>query len=150
MGMQLVELPTFKDPQSIVEEITSSDEETETESEDNTLEESTKSLVWDKDFKVFYCTDKTKEEASCSRLAAALISENQEAIIVPEAMVIKKRLPDLLSLLESHARITTFEILVVPRPPTPIPSSPLQTELAEKKWKMGKKGGKGSIEEGEV
>ena len=66
---------------------------------DNTSEESTKSLVRDEDFKVFYHTDKTKEEASCSCLAATLISENQEATEVPKAMVIKKRLLDLLSLL---------------------------------------------------
>ena len=39
IGMQLVELPTFKDPQPIVEEITSLDEE------DETSEEGTESLV---------------------------------------------------------------------------------------------------------
>ena len=44
-GTQLVELPTFKDPQPIVEEITSLDEDVETESEDNTSEEGTESLV---------------------------------------------------------------------------------------------------------
>lgn len=60
-GTQLVEFPTFKDPspegtqfvkppivkdhQPIVKEITSLDEEVETESEDNTPEESTKNPV---------------------------------------------------------------------------------------------------------
>nr|POE58223.1 hypothetical protein CFP56_40807 [Quercus suber] len=63
-------------------------------------------------FKVFYHTNETEEEASSSRLAAALISENQEAIEVPEAMVIEKRLPDLLSLLESYVGTTTSEIPV--------------------------------------
>lgn len=90
MGTQLVELPTFKDPQPIVEEITSLDEEIETEYKDNTSEESTESLVRDEDFKVFYRTNKTKEGASYSHLATTLISENEEAIIVLEAMVIKR------------------------------------------------------------
>ena len=43
-GTQLVELPTFKDLQPIVEKITSSDEDVEIEFEDNTSEESTESL----------------------------------------------------------------------------------------------------------
>ena len=144
MGTQLVELPTFKDPQPIFEEITSSNEE------DETSEEGTESLVWDEDFKVFYRTDKTKEEASCSCLAATLINDNQEAIVVPEAMVIKKRLLDLLSLLESYVGTTTFEIPVVPRPSAPIPPPPPQAEPAKKKRKRDKQGGKGSIEEGKV
>ena len=73
------------------------------------------------------------------RLVAALISENQESTKVPEAMVIEKRLPDLLSLLESHVGTTTSEISVVPRPLTPIPPPPPQTEPAEKKWKKEQK-----------
>ena len=36
-------------------------------------------------------------------------------------MVIEKKLPDLLSLLESYARGTTLEVPVVPRPLTPVP-----------------------------
>ena len=36
-------------------------------------------------------------------------------------MVIKKRLPDLLFLLESHASDATLEVPIVPRPPTPAP-----------------------------
>ena len=148
-GTQLVELPTFKDPQPIVEEITSSDEEAETESEDNTSEESTESLVRDEDLKVFYRTDKTKEEASCSRLVAALISDNQEATKSIWSNGDKKEVARFTFLLESYAGTTTFEIPVVPKPPTPIPPLP-QTEPVEKKWKRDKKGGKGSIEEVEV
>jgi len=89
-----------------------------------------------------YSKDETEEEASSSRLAAALVSENQEATEVPEAMVIEKRLPDLLSLLESHARTITSKILVVPRPPTPIPPPLPQSEPIEKKGKGTKKEGK--------
>ena len=84
------------------------------------------------------------------RLSTTLISENQEATEVLEAMVIEQRLPSLLSLLKSHVGTTTSEIPVVPRPPMPIPPPPPQTELAEKKRKMNKKGGKGFIKEGEV
>ena len=68
-------------------------------------------------------------------------------------MVIEKKLPDLLSLLESHAGDATPEIAVVPWPPTPIlppPPPPTQTEPVDKKRKRDKKGGKGSTEEGEI
>ena len=66
--------------------------------------------------------------------------------------MIEKKLPDLLSLLESHAGDATPEIAVVPRPPTPIlpPPPPTQTEPVDKKRKRYKKGGKGSTEEGEI
>ena len=59
-GTQLVELPTFKDPQPVVEEITSLDEKVETESEDNTSEENIENPDEDEDFEVFY---PTKERA---------------------------------------------------------------------------------------
>ena len=67
-------------------------------------------------------------------------------------MVIEKKLPDLLSLLESHAGDATPEIAVVLRPLTPIlpPPPPTQTEPVDKKRKRDKKGGKGSTEEGEI
>lgn len=65
-------------------------------------------------------------------------------------MMIEKKLPDLLSLLESHARDATPEVVVVPRPPTPIPPPPIQTERADKKRKKDNKGGKGSTEEREI
>ena len=38
----MIDLPTFKDTQPTVEDITSSDEEVETETEDNSSEEDTK------------------------------------------------------------------------------------------------------------
>ena len=98
-GMQLVELPTFRDPQPIVEEITSSNEETKTRFEDNNSEEDTENPVRDEDFEVFYCTDESEEEGLSPYPAAALVSEDQEAIEVFEGMVIEKRLLDLLSLL---------------------------------------------------
>lgn len=66
-------------------------------------------------------------------------------------MVLEKKLPNLLSLLKSHVGDATPEVVVVPRPPTPIPPPfPTQTEPADKKWKREKKGGKGSTEEGEI
>ena len=132
-GTQLVELPTFRDPQPIVEEITSLYEETETELKDNTLEEDTKNLIRDDDFEVFYHTNESKEEGLNPHLAVALVSKDQEPIEVPEGMVIKKRLPDLLSLLESHTRTTVPKVPIIPRPPTLIPPTLTQTELADKK-----------------
>ena len=61
-GTQLVELPTFKDPQLVVVEIISSDKEAEIEIEDNTSEENTENPVEDEDFEVFYHTNKSEEE----------------------------------------------------------------------------------------
>lgn len=72
---------------------------------------------------------------------------------MPKGMVIEKRLPYLLSLLESHAGIATLEVPIVARPLTPIPLAPIQAKPANKKRKRDKKGrggGKGPIEEGEV
>nr|POE87017.1 hypothetical protein CFP56_39394 [Quercus suber] len=51
----------------------------------------------------------TKDIASTSRPIVIAISEDQEAIEVPEAMVIEKKLLGLLSILESHARDATPE-----------------------------------------
>ena len=78
------------------------------------------------------------------------MSEGQGAINVPEAMVIEKKLPDLLSLLESHTEGATPEITVVPKLLMLALPSPTQTELVDKKQKRDKKGGKGSTEEREI
>lgn len=72
--------------------------------------ESIESLFHDKDFEVFYCLDKTEEIASSSRLATAFISQNQVTTEALKAMVLEKRLLDLLSLMESHAGTTTPEV----------------------------------------
>ena len=69
---------------------------------------------------------------------------------MPEGMVIEKKLPDLLFLLESHTGTTNLEIPIVPRPSTPIPLAPVQTKAADKKGKRDKIGGKRPIKEGEV
>ena len=160
-GTQAVELPTFKDPKPvelpafenpkpIIEEITSSNEEAKTETEDHTLEGDTEIPIRDEDFEIFSPTNTSKEEKLNSQLTTALVSEDQEGNEVPEWMVIEKKLPNLLSLLESHARTVAPEVPVVPRPPTPIPPTRVQTEPTDKKGKRDKKGGKGVVEEGEV
>lgn len=101
--------------------------------EEEDKEESTESLVCDEDFEVFYQQDETHDIASSSRLGPVLVSEDQEAIHIPEAMVLEKRMPDLLYLLESHAGGATPEVHIVPKPPTPIPPPPSQTKLVNKK-----------------
>ena len=63
----------------------------------------------------------SEEEGLSPQLTTALVSEDQEDTEVPEGMVIEKKLPDLLSLLESHARTIAPEVPIVPRPLTPIP-----------------------------
>ena len=55
--------------------------------------------------------------------------------MILEAMVLEKRMPDLLSLLESHVGGATPKVPIVPRPPTPTLPPPSQTEMADKKWK---------------
>nr|POF21366.1 hypothetical protein CFP56_43490 [Quercus suber] len=54
-------------------------------------------------------------------------------------MVIEKRVPDLLALLESHAGEATPEVLVVSRPSTLAPPSPSQTDHTDRKRKMERK-----------
>ena len=63
-------------------------------------------------------------------------------------MVIKKRVPDLLSLLESHVSEATTEISVVLRPSTPAPSP--QIYLVNNKRKRDKKARNGVVEKGEI
>ena len=65
-----------------------------------------------------------RRKDSAPQLTTALVSENQEDIKVLEGMVIEKRLSDLLSLLESHARATIPKVPVIPKPLTPIPVAP--------------------------
>ena len=89
-GTQVVKLPTFKDPQLIVKDITSSDEEVDTEFEDNSSEEDTENPVRDKDFEIFYHANESKEEGLSRHLSTTLVSEDQEAIEVLEGMVIEK------------------------------------------------------------
>ena len=91
-----------------------------------------------------------EDVASTSILVTIAVSEDQEAIEIPEAMVIEKKLLELLSLLESHAGDATPEIPVVPRSLTLVPPPPTQTELVDKKRKWDKKGGKGSAKEREI
>ena len=86
----MIDLPTFKDTQPTVEDITSSDEEVDREFEDNSLEEDTENPVRDKDFEIFYHVNESKEEGLSRHLCTTLVSEDQEAIEVPEGMVIEK------------------------------------------------------------
>ena len=82
--------------------------------------------------------------------SAVVVSEDQGAMKVSEAMVIEKKLLDLLSLLKFHTGGATPEIPVVPKPST-LASPPLtQTKPGDKKQKRDKKGGKRSTEEGEI
>ena len=65
-------------------------------------------------------------------------------------MVLQRRTPNLLALLESHVGSATPEVSVDPRPPTPLPSRTSPIELVEKKRKRDKKSGKGMSEEGKI
>ena len=59
--------------------------------------------------------------------------------MIPKAMVLEKRMLDLLSLLESHVGGATPKIPIVPKPPTPAPPPPSQIKTADKKWKRNKR-----------
>lgn len=131
------------------EEIIPLEDETEFQFEE-AEEKGFESLVREEDFEAFYCPDLTKDVATTSTPTVVSVSVDHDATKVLEGMVIEKRLPDLLSLLESHVDDTTPEILVVPRPPTPTPLPPPQTNPADKKRKRDKKAGKGIAKKGEI
>ena len=148
-GTQYVELPAHQVAQLIAKgkEIIPSKDETEVRSEE-AKEKGFESLVCEEDFEVFYCPDLTKDATTTSTPTAIAVSADHDATKVPEGMVIEKRLPNLLYLLESHIDDATPQTPVVPRPLTPLP--PPQTDLANKKRKWDKKVGKGIAEEGEI
>ena len=146
-----MELPAHQVAQFIAEgeEIIPSEDEAEVPLKE-TEEEDLGGLVREEDFEVFYHFDVTESAATTSTPATIAVSSNQGATEVLEGMVIEKKLPNLLSLLESHVGDATLEVLVVPRPPTPAPPPPPQNDPIEKKRKRDKKVGKGAAEEGEV
>ena len=65
-----------------------------------------------------------EDVASTSISVTIAVSKDQEAIEILEAMVIEKKLLELLSLLESHTGDATPEILVVPTSPILVPPPP--------------------------
>lgn len=69
---------------------------------------------------------------------------------MPEGMVIKKRLSDLLSLLESHVGDVTPKVPMVPRPPTLASYPSPQTIPTDKKRKRDKKARNDITEVGEI
>jgi len=65
-------------------------------------------------------------------------------------VVLQRKTPNLLALLESHVEGTTPEVAVNPYPPTPLPSWVSPAEPLEKKRKRDKKAGNETFGEGEV
>ena len=65
-------------------------------------------------------------------------------------MVVQKRTPNLLVLLEVHAGVALFEVPVASRPLTPILPWNSPTEQAEKKQKRDKKQDKEIVGKGEI
>ena len=92
----------------------------------------------------------TEDTTTTSTSVVIVVSVNQEAIQVPEGMVIEKRVPDLLSLLESHVSEATTEISVVPRPSTPAPAPFPQIDPVDNKRKRDKNARNGIVEKGEI
>ena len=79
VGTQLVELPTLQETQPLVEEVLSLDNEVKAQSEEveeETEEESTKGLVCDEDFEIFYHKNMIEDVASTSRPATVVIIED--------------------------------------------------------------------------
>ena len=85
----------------------------------------------------FYHLDVIKDTITTSTSVVVAVSANQEAIQVPEGMLIEKRVPDLLSLLESHANEATPKISVVPRPSTPTSAPSPKIDPFDNKRKKG-------------
>lgn len=67
----------------------------------------------EEDFEIFYHANVTEDTIITSTLEAIAVSTNKKATQVPEGMVIEKRVPDLLALLESYANEATSKVLVV-------------------------------------
>lgn len=66
-------------------------------------------------------------------------------------MVLEEKTPDLLALLTAHARGTSFEVLVVARPPTLASTRASSGDVTDKKQKRDQKGkGFKRAEEGEI
>lgn len=112
------------------EEIIPSEDEAKVQFEE-AKEEGFQGIVCKEDFEVFYHPDVTEDVATTSTPAAIVVSANHDAIEVPEGTMIEKRVPDLLSLLESYAGDATPEIPLVQRPSTLAP--PPQIDLVEEK-----------------
>ena len=72
IGIQLVELPTLTKTQHLVEEVISLNDEVKAQSkeiEEESEEESSESLLHDKDFEIFSHRDSTKDVVSSSKPA---------------------------------------------------------------------------------
>lgn len=65
-------------------------------------------------------------------------------------MVIQKKTPNLMALLDSHTKEATPEVLIILKPLTPLPPRPSPPEPAKKKRKREKRPGKKVSEEGEI
>ena len=93
----------------------------------------------DKDFEVFYQeAPKVSLAPTCRHLIAAQVSTSQEALDIPEAMVLEEKTPDLLALLTTHAGDDSPVVPIVPRPPTPAPAHATTAKVIKKKRKRGK------------
>lgn len=103
------------------------------------------------DFEVFDQPNLAKSlEAIPKRLVSTQVSTKQKATDIPEAIVLQRRTPNILALLESHAKSATLEVAVDPKPPTPHPSRAFLIKLGEKIRKRDKRPGKEVFEEGEI
>lgn len=65
-------------------------------------------------------------------------------------MVIQKKTPNLMALLDSHAKEATPEVLIILKPLNPLPPRPSPPEPAKKKRKREKRPGKKVSEEAEI
>ena len=88
--------------------------------------------------------------ASSRRQSAIRVNSDQETTDIREAVVLQRKTPNLLALLESHVEGTTPEVAVNPCPPTPLPPWVSPAEPLEKKRKRDKKAGNETSKEGEV
>ena len=88
--------------------------------------------------------------ASSRHQPVVSVSSDQETTNVPDAMVLQRKNTSLLALLESHARGTTSEVAVNPRPSIPLPSRASPAQPLEKKRKRDKKARKEISKKGKI
>lgn len=105
----------------------------------------------EEDFEVFNQPNPAESPETNSRPQAVVqANANQGIINILEGMVIQNKTPNLLALLESHARDATPKVSIDLRPSTPIPTQSSPIEPSEKKRKKEKRPSKGVSKEGEI
>ena len=106
-------------------------------------------LVFEEDFEVFNKLQLPKPQiVDFSHLLPVQVSSVQEALSIPDAMVLQRKSKiSFLELLESYVGGTVPKVVIQTKPPTPLLAQTSQPDPVDKKRKQDQKG-KDVVEEG--